>query len=137
MEEQSKEAGSSDSGSPLIALPTAFVDDRGSIRNLHLGAAGGVSLIECKPGTYRSDHYHREDWHYLYVERGSIEYRWRKVGETDVHRLTVTPGQMIFTPPMVEHTTFFPYYTKLVSISRFGRDHATHEADLVRVPRLQ
>lgn len=44
------------------------------------------------------------------------------------------PGEQVYTAPLVEHFTEFPVDTVLVSVSKLRREHATHEADLVRVP---
>ena len=136
MEAARGEAHGGGSDSPLVQLPKLFVDERGSILNLLLSGCGGVSLIDTRAGSCRSDHYHKEDWHYLFVVRGQMEYRWRKVGEKKTHHITVHSGEMVYTGPMVEHSTYFPKDTLMVSMSKFGRDHATHEADLVRVERL-
>ena len=38
------------------------------------------------------------------------------------------------TGPNVEHWTYFPVDTVLVSVSKLHRTHEAHEADLVRVP---
>ena len=40
---------------------------------------------------------------------------------------------MMFTPPLVEHATLFTEETRLLVVSRYVRDSASHEADLVRV----
>ena len=33
-----------------------------------------VSIITCNPDTIRSNHYHFEDFHYMYVVEGEIDY---------------------------------------------------------------
>ena len=42
-------------------------------------------------------------------------------------------GEMMFTPPLVEHATLFTEETRLLCVSRYVRDAASHEADLVRM----
>ena len=41
--------------------------------------------------------------------------------------------QLVFTPPMEEHTTVFTQDSKFIAISRNPRDQATYEADVIRV----
>lgn len=106
----------------------------GVIKNLLLSGCQSVAVIESIAGAMRSNHYHKTDWHYMYVVSGEMQYLWRPV-DTNVapHGLKVQPGEMVFTPPMVEHLTFFPTATIIVTAARNSRDHAGHEADLVRV----
>ncbi len=49
------------------------------------------------------------------------------------HHVEVEAGQMVFTPPRVEHWTVFPRETTLISVSKLRREHSTHESDLVRI----
>lgn len=46
--------------------------------------------------------------------------------------LVCKAGSLVYTGPMVEHRTYFPTDTVLVSISKNARDHEGHEEDLVR-----
>lgn len=65
-----------------------------------------------------------------------MQYQCRPVGAAEwPDPVTVTPGECVFTPPMVEHRTSFPVDTVLVSASKLGREHETHEADLVRIKK--
>ena len=120
----------------LAPLPDAPVETpAGVITNLrHGGVKGSVSVLECLPGSTRSSHYHRSDSHDLFVVSGVMIYRERPVGSKDEgEAITVEAGQMISTGPMVEHLTFFPVRTILVSMSDKSRTHEEHEKDLVRV----
>lgn len=120
----------------LSALPQTFVNKSGWIQNLVEGGESfqGVSLIHCLAGSRRSSHWHRTDSHYLYVVRGEMRYAERAYGSGTLVKFTVKPGQMVHTGPRVEHWTFFPVETLLISISKLGRSHEAHEADVVRVP---
>jgi quercetin dioxygenase-like cupin family protein len=94
----------------------------------------GVALIHSLAGTRRSGHYHKTDWHYLYVIEGCMLYAERPIGSTErPEPKLVKAGSMVYTGPMVEHFTEFPVETKLISISMLGRAPEMHEADLVRV----
>lgn len=127
-----------------IELPAAFVDSRGSIQNIiELAAADrpirGAGIIHSKAGTERSNHWHREDGHYLYVLSGEMHYwEWTATGmlanyaypprEFDIFKA----GECAFTGPNLWHRTRFPVDTVLLSLSFLPRDHESHEKDLVR-----
>lgn len=125
----------------IVTIGPTFINAAGSIANLlelswDEEPIRGVSLIRSHAGSERSNHYHRTDTHWLYCVSGEMHYYERAIGASEYpHPLIVTPGRMVFTPAMVEHKTVFPVDTVLLSLSRFARDAAAHEADLVRVKR--
>lgn len=120
----------------IVPLDPPFVDDRGHIQNLLNTNVSGAAVIISKKGSIRSNHYHREDWHYLYVISGSMRYL-----EQDAETLSedwekdfiVKAGEMVFTPPMKIHRTVFLEDTVMISLSKRNRDHDSHEEDVVRV----
>lgn len=125
-------------GDPSVPLDVPVVNSSGSIQNFAIGNFRTGTVIISKARSVRSNHYHKTDSHLIYVLDGSCWYYWRRVedrnpGIKDIKEKHFFPGQVIFTPPMVEHVTFFPHPTTLFVVSRFARDHESHEADLVRV----
>jgi dTDP-4-dehydrorhamnose 3,5-epimerase-like enzyme len=101
----------------------------------------GVEVVQSKKWSLRSNHYHKTDWHYMYVLDGEVVYYWRKArpnGESPppLQFRRFGKGEMMFTPPLVEHATLFTEDTRLLVVSRYVRDSASHEADLVRVKLL-
>jgi quercetin dioxygenase-like cupin family protein len=118
----------------IVPLDGPFVDDRGSIQNLLNTSINGAAIITSKAGSIRSNHWHREDFHYLYVLSGSMEYYERDVGISGELQspIIVKTGQMVFTPPNKVHKTVFLEDTVLLSFSKRNRDHESHESDLVR-----
>jgi mannose-6-phosphate isomerase-like protein (cupin superfamily) len=122
---------------PLVAVPAPFVDARGVIQTLVDGAIQTVQIIVSAKGTVRANHYHRADSHYMYVTSGSMQYYYRPVGATDAPRsVLVRAGEMVFTPPMVEHAVFFPEDCMFINIAARSREQATYESDVVRVKLL-
>ncbi len=118
----------------LTKLGERFEDDRGYIQNILEQSCGGVSLIVSKAGTSRSHHFHKKDAHWLLVLEGEMTYVERPTGSTEEPaRRTIRQGEMVFTAEMVDHSTYFPVDTRLLSMSRFERTHASHESDLVRL----
>lgn len=120
---------------PIVPFDAPFIDDRGSIQNLLNTNINGAAIITSKAGSVRSNHWHKEDWHYLYVMSGSMEYYERPVDlsrDDSVLPIIVKAGEMVFTPPHVVHKTVFLQDTILLSFSRRNRDHVSHEEDVIR-----
>lgn len=123
---------------PLIPLDLPFTNKAGSIQNFAIGDFKTATVIVSKEKSVRSNHYHQTDSHLIYVLEGSCWYYWRDISDTQPGILGIKekhffPGQVFFTPPMVEHATFFPKPTTLFVVSRYSRDHESHESDLIRV----
>tara|TARA_B110000858_G_scaffold51774_1_gene59977 strand:+ start:15792 stop:16220 length:429 start_codon:yes stop_codon:yes gene_type:complete len=108
-------------------------DNRGSILSIVDEQVKNVSIISCNPGSIRSNHYHLNDFHYMYVLEGEIDYFFKKIDSDYVEYLKVKKGENIFTPPMEIHATFFPIKTTLIVSSLNSRDSETYEKDTVRV----
>ena len=125
----------------LSKLGERFGDDpKHYIQNLAERPVGGVAVLFCKAGSSRSHHWHRTDSHELYVVSGEMRYVQRPAGvyagaRTRTQR-TVKAGEMLHTGPQVEHSTYFPVDTVLISLSARSRTKAEHEADLVRCEPL-
>lgn len=123
---------------PLVELEAPFVDVRGSIHPLVDRIMKSAVLIDSKKGTLRANHYHKTDWHYCYVISGCIEYYHRPTGSDQEPECVVAKaGEMVFTPPMVDHGMVFPEDTVFLTLSRNPRDQATYEADVVRIDMLK
>lgn len=122
-----------DHGSPLVALDADYGDATAYMQNL--GVLGYVGLLRFSAGARRSSHWHRSDRHHLFVVDGKMDYFWRAVGDDGKpHHVEVNAGQMVFTPPRVEHWVHCVRETTMISVSKLRREHSVHEADLVRVP---
>lgn len=126
----------------LCPLPAPFVNDAGTIQNIFEAVPGGppakgVAIIHSKAGSRRSSHRHATDWHYLYVVSGSMRYTERRVGSETIVKLTVRPGEAVFTGPNVDHWAEFPEDTVMVSVSKLSRTQEEHENDLTRIPWLE
>jgi dTDP-4-dehydrorhamnose 3,5-epimerase-like enzyme len=120
-----------------VPLEAAHVDPRGGIQCLVNFPCKNVSVITSRKHTLRSNHYHKSDWHYMYVLKGSFEYHYRPAGSKETaKKLIVRAGEMVFTPPLEEHATVFLEDCELLAISRNPRDQATYEADTVRIELL-
>ena len=118
----------------VVKLEKPFVDGRGSIQPLVDMMMKSAVMIESKAGSLRANHYHKTDWHYCYVVSGTIEYLHRPTGsDQEPEVILVNEGEMVFTPPMIDHGMRFPVDTVFLTLSRNPRDQESYEADVVRV----
>jgi dTDP-4-dehydrorhamnose 3,5-epimerase-like enzyme len=124
----------SELSNPFVILPSSFEDARGNIQTLVEGGVHSVQVITSKAHTVRANHWHREDSHYLYMVEGVMEYYYRAVGESgEPNCVIVNKGQLIFTPPMLEHATYFLEDSVFLNITGKPRDQGSYENDTVRV----
>ena len=119
----------------VIILPgDSFKDERGEIIPLVDLTMRSAVWISSKKGSVRANHYHKTDWHFCYVVSGSIEYYYRDHGSgEEPTKIVVEPGQMVFTPPMVDHAMVFPEDTEFLTLGRNSRRQEVYEADVERI----
>lgn len=117
-----------------VPIDQPFVNQNGEIFNLLLERFTSVGLIHSVSGAVRANHFHKTDWHYSYVQSGSVWYYWRPQGSKDrPHHQIFLAGTMFFTPPLVEHAMFFPDPSVIFTFAKNIRDQEHHESDVVRV----
>tara|TARA_A100001015_G_scaffold298354_1_gene380978 strand:+ start:712 stop:1137 length:426 start_codon:yes stop_codon:yes gene_type:complete len=109
---------------------TRSKDSRGSIISIVDEKVKNVSIINCLPRTIRSNHWHKKDWHYMYVMEGIMEYFY--VIKNKIFFMKLKKGDNVFTPPKELHATYFPVKTVLLVSSKNPRDKKTYEQDTVR-----
>tara|TARA_Y100000590_G_scaffold453335_1_gene598218 strand:+ start:641 stop:1078 length:438 start_codon:yes stop_codon:yes gene_type:complete len=118
----------------IIDLEPPFIDDRGVIQMLVNTPIKNITLIKSNKGALRANHYHKTDWHYMYMLEGEADYYYRPAKSKDDPKIIVwKKDQLVFTPPMEEHTTVFTQDSVFIAISRNPRDQKTYEADVRRV----
>ncbi len=118
----------------IINLPDDFSDKRGTIQPLCDLDMKSASLIVTKPNSWRANHYHKEDWHYLYVVEGAFEYYFRETNSKDkIKKINVSKGELLFTGPMFDHAMYYTENTVLLCVSKNPRDQKTYEEDTVRI----
>lgn len=100
-----------------------FIDDRGEIRNV-----AHVAVIFTEKGRARSNHLHKEGWHFLEVKHGRMRYMERDPGGANPIDIEVGPGGVVFTGPGKEHRCEFLEDTLMVSYAA-KRPGGDYEAD--------
>ena len=122
----------------IVKLENPFIDERGEIQPLVDSLMKSAVLIRSNPKTLRANHYHKTDWHYCYVLSGEIEYYYRKTNTSNPKKkLIVKKGQMVFTPPLVDHAMVFNVETTFLTLSRNPRDQKSYEEDVVRINLIE
>jgi UDP-3-O-[3-hydroxymyristoyl] glucosamine N-acyltransferase/quercetin dioxygenase-like cupin family protein len=121
-----------------VVLDTPHIDDRGLIQSLVNFPVKNVSLITSKKGTVRSNHFHRTDWHYMYMLSGKAEYYCRQTGtDEEIKMIIFDKGDLVFTPPMEDHATHFLEDSVFLAMSRNPRDQDAYESDVIRIPMFE
>ena len=118
----------------LVDLPNGFEDDRGIIQPLCDLNMKSASLIVSKPNSWRANHYHKKDWHFIYVLEGSFEYYFRKTNSNQkIQKKIVKKDELLFTGPLVDHAMLYTEETRIIVLSKHPRDQKTYEEDTVRI----
>ena len=118
----------------LVNLPKGYEDARGIIQPLCDLNMKSASLIVSKANTWRANHYHKNDWHFIYVLRGSFEYYFKKTNSDEkIKKKIVKKGELLFTGPVVDHAMFYTEETEIIVLSKNPRDQKTYEEDTVRI----
>jgi len=114
-------------------LKTNLQDKRGSILSLVNTKSQNISLIISEKNTIRANHYHKTDWHFIYVLDGSFNYYYKSIDSKKKNKVHIKKGDLLFTPPKLIHATFHTTKTSMIVISKNLRDQKNYEKDLVRV----
>lgn len=108
-------------------------DARGEILSIVDNSVMNVSLITCNPGAIRSNHYHLNDFHFMYVLDGEMDYFYKEKPSGGIKYIKARSGDNVFTPDNEIHATHFPVRTRLIVSSKLPRDQESYERDTVRV----
>lgn len=92
-----------------------------------------ILLITSKAGSVRSNHYHKKDAHWIYMLSGKMEYYEKSVRGGKIKKAVLGPGDMVYTPPFMIHTTKFPKDSVFFAFSIRSRNQKNYEQDTVRV----
>ena len=121
-----------------LPLDDKFDNHNGTITNILFAPVQSVARIVSAKGAIRANHWHRTDDHFAYVESGAVIYLEHGLdGHTQIQNpgtaQTFKAGQAFYTPPGRAHAMVFPVDTVIYTFARNKRDHANHEADVVRL----
>ncbi|MDD5216484.1 MAG: cupin domain-containing protein [Candidatus Omnitrophica bacterium] len=114
----------------LKHIDAAVKDQRGEIYNLFEGKLGHVALITSKKGSVRANHYHKEDYQYIYLVSGAYESHCCAVDSPEKKQvLRVRPGDIVATPPMIAHAQKFTEDSVFLAMTTREREDGKYEND--------
>lgn len=122
----------------VIHTKEEFVDERGGITPIvdqDKFSFRAVLRITSKAGTIRSNHYHKNDAHYIYVESGKCEYSERPADDpmAKVKTVTMGPGDLVLSKPGIVHAVKFLEDTVLYAFTTEKRQQDHYEDDTHRI----
>lgn len=85
-----------------------------------------VSVITCRKGAVRGNHFHKAETQYLYVLSGTFRSVTKDVNTEEYHAAIVKPGHLITTPAFVAHKLVALSNGVLVQISTAPRIAMEH-----------
>ena len=95
------------------------------------GPIGAVAVLTRKKGSVFAEHRHEREGHTVHLVSGSLTYR-EKRGEFEF-KLSMTPGDAIFSPPNVPHAFLALEDSVCVVVANIARDQASYERDVTRL----
>jgi quercetin dioxygenase-like cupin family protein len=111
-------------------IDPAHVDERGEIHNVFEGHTGHIALITSKKGTVRGNHYHKEDYQYIYLLSGAFESHCCEVANPEKKNvLEVKPGDIVDTPPLIAHAQKFTEDSVFLALTTREREQGKYETD--------
>ena len=115
-----------------------FVDERGGITFVvdeEEIKFRSVLRITGKRGSIRSNHYHKKDFHYIYVESGKCEYSEKPSDNphAKVETVILGPGDVVLSKPRIIHAVRFLEDGVLWAFTTEKRQQDTYEEDTKRV----
>lgn len=122
----------------VIHTKTEFADERGGITRIideDKFNFRGVLRITSKKGSIRSNHYHKHDSHYIYVENGKCEYSEKPAGKpkAKVETVILKPGDLVLSNPGIIHAVKFLEDSVLYAFTTEKRTQGKYESDTTRV----
>jgi len=113
-------------------IDPAVNDARGAIINLFEGNIGHIALVTSKKGSVRANHYHKEDFQYMYLLSGTYESHSLDVANPkDRQVLKVGPGDIVSTPPLVAHAQKFTEDSVFLALTTRQREQGKYEQDTI------
>lgn len=115
-----------------------FKDDRGGIARIvdqDKFAIRAVLRITSKAGSIRSNHYHKHDYHYIFIESGKCEYSEKPAydKQAKVETVILSRGDLVLSNPGIIHGVKFLKDTILYAFTSERRGQAEYEKDVKRV----
>ena len=122
----------------LVHAKPEFVDARGGIARIidqDKFPIRAVLRITSKKGTSRANHYHKTDYHYIYIESGKCEYSEKDSKDPNAMTETVVmnPGDVVLSKPEMIHGVKFLEDTVFFAFTSERRGQKEYEEGVKRI----
>ncbi len=122
----------------LKHIKPAVSDTRGLITNIFEGGIEHVAMITSKKGSIRANHYHKEDYQYIYLISGAFESHCVDTRDTSKRNvLYVKPGDIVDTPPLIAHAQKFTEDSVFLALTTKQRESGKYESDTIAYPVIE
>jgi len=122
----------------LRHMKPAIEDVRGAIINIFEGRIEHVALITSKKDSIRGNHYHKEDYQYIYLLSGAFESHSVDVRNPAKRQtLKVKASNLVNTPPMIAHAQKFTEDSVFLALSTKQRESGKYESDTIAFQVLE
>lgn len=115
--------------------PINFEDDRGAIRDILIGCdIDAVTILTCKAGSIRGNHYHKESIQYAYIIQG----RLLCAAQTDdgpIKYVEVKVGDLVMNPAGEKHAFKALEDSCFLSLTKGPRQGQDFESDTYRLDK--
>ena len=122
-------------------LGVDFADERGGITRV-LDVEGKkykitaiLRITHKKDSPPRGNHYHKKDYHWVYVEEGKMRYYEKPFNKpkSKATSVVMNPGDLVLTSPGIIHAMEAIKDTVFWAITTESRDQKKYERDTVRI----
>ena len=111
----------------------AFRDDRGEITDILDGATfDSLTILTCRRGSLRGNHYHKATTQYAYVLRGRFRLYTQNPGRRIKTRL-LKAGDLVITPPLERHAFRALANSELLAFCSGPRAGKDYESDTFKL----
>jgi quercetin dioxygenase-like cupin family protein len=112
-----------------------FTDERGQMSHLidRTVVINSAVLITSKKGAVRANHYHKKDEHYSYLLEGKMNYYYKSLGKSEIKKIIVHKGEMVYTPAGEIHAMEFTEDSLFIALATEKRSSTEYEEDTIRI----
>jgi len=120
----------------IIKTKVNFKDARGEIRDLLYGKpVDSITLITCKKGSVRGNHYHQKTYQYTYILSGSFTAYSKKFPHGKISKKKIKAGDLSIHAPLDCHAFKALENSSLLSFNYGPRQGQDYEKDTFRLEK--
>ena len=113
-----------------------FEDQRGSIRDILIGKeVDAVTILVCKKGSVRGNHFHKQSIQYGYIVSGSFVCA-TQIGDNPIETKELKTGDIITHPPGEKHAFKALEDSVFLALTKGPRQGTSYEKDTFHLEKL-